>query len=88
MRALLDEDVHVKVLDWLITEGHDVIRVPEEYEPLEEMDFTDFLSSHATEGSRAFLSLWNPKELKSLILLSDSADWSTLGELSHPEPQP
>lgn len=28
MRALLDEDVHVKVLDWLIKNGHDAIRVP------------------------------------------------------------
>ncbi len=28
MRALLDEDVHIKVLRWLIEAGHDVIRVP------------------------------------------------------------
>ncbi len=28
MRVLLDEDVHVKVADWLLGKGHDVIRVP------------------------------------------------------------
>ena len=28
MRVLLDEDVHIKVLDWLVERGHDVIRVP------------------------------------------------------------
>ena len=28
MRALLDEDVHVGVLNWLIKSGHDTIRVP------------------------------------------------------------
>lgn len=28
MRILLDEDVHVKVMDWLTKRGHDVLRVP------------------------------------------------------------
>lgn len=28
MRFLLDEDVHIKVLDWLAQSGHDVLRVP------------------------------------------------------------
>lgn len=28
MRILLDEDVHIKVLDWLAEAGHDVLRVP------------------------------------------------------------
>jgi len=28
MRVLLDEDVHIKVSDWLAGTGHDVIRVP------------------------------------------------------------
>ena len=28
MRVLLDEDVHVKLIDWLVSSGHDVARVP------------------------------------------------------------
>ncbi len=28
MRALIDEDVHIKVLGWLVAEGHDAVRVP------------------------------------------------------------
>jgi len=28
MRVLLDEDVHIKVRDWLLARGHEVIRVP------------------------------------------------------------
>jgi len=28
MRILLDEDVHIKLLNWLTERGHDVLRVP------------------------------------------------------------
>ena len=28
MRVLLDEDVHIGVMDWLRQSGHDVVRVP------------------------------------------------------------
>lgn len=28
MRALIDEDVHVKVISWLKEKGHDAVRVP------------------------------------------------------------
>jgi len=28
MRALLDENIHVKVLNWLVASSHDAIRVP------------------------------------------------------------
>ncbi|MBI3333630.1 MAG: DUF5615 family PIN-like protein [Candidatus Omnitrophica bacterium] len=28
MKVLLDEDVHVKLMDWLVEKGHDVLRVP------------------------------------------------------------
>ncbi len=28
MKILLDEDVHIKIVDWLQANGHDVMRVP------------------------------------------------------------